>query len=213
MTALLPIAGAYFVLASTTAARAETAPSHCEEAAGLSILPAPYAPWKGAPLHVMFAAEKPLDGELSLIAPDGSVAAKSSDRHDGPPYFWFVEVETPAAGTWHASLTRAGETGDCRTVTRDIAVSDRKPPGPPPAGASMWAIRNSWNRETENLYSAWIEKLFDAPLDATPSWKTWRDVLHDKSRNFMFNYLGLGEDNGVLPVRPDCADFVYFLRA
>jgi len=38
-------------------------------------------------------------------------------------------------------------------------------------------------------------------------------VLRDRSRNFLFNYLGLGEDNVALGLRPDCADFVYFLRA
>ena len=59
---------------------------------------------------------------------------------------------------------------------------------------SVWPLRNTWNRATENLYSAWIEKLFDAPLDATPSWPALHEVLRDRSRNFLFNHLGLGED-------------------
>jgi len=46
---------------------------------------APMAPWKGMPLRVVFTAEKPLDGELSLIGPDGRVMAKSSGRQGGPP--------------------------------------------------------------------------------------------------------------------------------
>jgi hypothetical protein len=37
--------------------------------------------------------------------------------------------------------------------------------------------------------------------------------LRDQSRNMLFNYLGMGEDNVALSLRPDCADFVYFLRA
>ena len=41
-------------------------------------------------MRVIIAAEKPLDGEFSLIAPDGTVAAKSRERHGGPPYFWFA---------------------------------------------------------------------------------------------------------------------------
>ncbi len=52
----------------------------------------------------MVVAEKPLDGALSLIAPDGHVATTSSERHGGAPYSWFAEVATPAAGTWHATL-------------------------------------------------------------------------------------------------------------
>ena len=42
----------------------------CDEF-GLAVLPSPVAPWKGAPLRVFFTVEKPLQGELSLIAPNG----------------------------------------------------------------------------------------------------------------------------------------------
>ena len=38
-------------------------------------------------------------------------------------------------------------------------------------------------------------------------------MLRDRSRNILFNYLGLSEDNLATALRPDCADFVYFLRA
>ena len=66
---------------------------------------------------------------------------------------------------------------------------------------------------TENFYSAWIEKLFDAPFDDAPSWKALHEVLRDRSRNVLFNYLGLREDEIGMIVRPDCADLPYFLRA
>ena len=194
-------------------ARAEGPSGSCEDAAELAVLPSPIAPWKGAPLRVLFAAEKPLEGELSLIAPDGSVAAKSRDRHGGPPYFWFAEVASPAAGTWHATLARDRAPAECSTITREIAVSANKPPAPHATPGSIWPVRNTWNRATENLYSAWIAKLFDAPLDQELSWKSWDEVLRDRSRNLLFNYLGLGEDNLLKGLRPDCADFVYFLRA
>src|SRR5262249_34104321 len=71
----------------------------------------------------------------------------------------------------------------------------------------------TWNRTTENLYSAWVEKLFDAPLDASLSWKALHEVLRDSSRNFLHNHLGLNEDKMGIVIRPDCADFPYFLRA
>jgi hypothetical protein len=38
-------------------------------------------------------------------------------------------------------------------------------------------------------------------------------VLRDRSRNMLFDYLGLGEDETGLAMRPDCADMPYFLRA
>ncbi len=185
----------------------------CEEAAEVAILPSPYAPWKGAPLRVLVAGEHPVGGELTLIAPDGGVAAKSRGHIAGPPSVWFAEVATPAAGAWRAVLTLDSSVGGCSTVTKEIEVSATKPAGPPAAERGLWELRNSWNRETENLYSAWIAKLFDAPLEAEPSWKNWSDVLRDRSRNMLFNHFGQDEDKAVSTVRPDCADFVYFLRA
>jgi hypothetical protein len=204
------IASAFFTFVfSVVDSRAASA--SCEGAAEIAVLPSPIASWKGAPLRILVAAEKPLDGELSLIAPNGGVAAKSQDRQGGPPYFWYAEVASPAAGTWHAMLT--GDQTPAGCATRDIVVSEQKPTAPHASDGGLWPIRNSWNRATENLYSAWIAKLFDAPLDAELSWKAWHEVLRDRSRNFLFNYLGLNEDNVTLSLRPDCADFVYFLRA
>jgi hypothetical protein len=207
------LAGAMFgLLVPAAAARAETSPSSCENALQVAMLPVPLAPWTGAPLRVLVAAEKPLNGALSLIGPDGRVAAKSG-REDGPPSSWYVEVSSPAAGTWRVTLTLDDAPGGCSAITRDIAVSAQKPPPLRATSGSLWPLRNSWNRETENLYSAWIAKLFDGPLDQELSWKTWDGPLHDQSRNILFNYLGLGEDNILKGLRPDCADFVYFLRA
>ncbi len=213
-TACLPLAGALFAFIFLGVdARAQAPSAACEDAAELAVLPSPVAPWKGAPLRVVFAAEKPLDGELSLIAPNGSVAASSRERQGGPPYSWFAEVAAPAAGTWRAQLVRDRAPAECRTIAREIVVHDRQPPRPGAAPGSVWPVRMAWNRASENLYSAWIEKLFDAPLDAAPSWKALHEVLRDRSRNFLFNHLGLGEDQMGMVVRPDCADLPYFLRA
>jgi hypothetical protein len=210
-TALSLAAGAsIFLLFSAASAQAQ---GTCEDAAGLAVMPSPVAPWKGAPLRVIFAAEKPLKGELSLIAPDGSVAAKSAERHSGPPYFWYAEVASPAAGTWHAQLAREAASAECGTIAREIVVRADEPPRPQGTGGSVWPLRNTWNRATENLFSAWIEKLFDDPLDAAPSWPALHEVLRDRSRNVLFNYLGLNEDQMGLVYRPDCADLPYFLRA
>lgn len=207
---LLAVAGVLLVLfCSTLDVRAQASPATCDDAGGLAVLPSPLAPWRGAPLRVVVAAEHAAEGELSLIAPDGKVAASSRVRHGGPPYFWYAEVASPAAGTWHARLARA----ECGTITRDIPVRADKPPAPSATPGSVWPLRATWNRATENLFSAWIEKLFDAPLDATPSWPALHEVLRDRSRNMLFNHLGLGEDEMRIVLRPDCADFPYFLRA
>jgi hypothetical protein len=193
-------------------AQAQSSPGGCD-AADIAFLPSPIAPWKGAPLRVILASEKPLNGEFALIAPDGSVTAKSRVRHGGPPYFWFGEVTSPAAGTWHATLTADNASAGCNAITRDITVRNDQPARPVSSPGSLWPLRNEWNRETEDMYSAWIEKLFDASLDAPPSWKALHEVLRDKSRNMLFNHLGLGEDETGQIFKPDCADMPYFLRA
>ena len=108
---------------------------------------------------------------------------------------------------------RSNAPAECATITREVVVLDKEPPRPRSTEGLVWPIRNSWNRGTENLYAAWIEKLFDAPLDATLSWPALHEVLRDKSRNFLHDHMGLNEDSMKMFIRPDCADLPYFLRA
>jgi hypothetical protein len=191
---------------------ATTSAGACDDAE-VAVLPSPVSPWRGAPLRVVIAVEKPFEGELSLIAPDGSVAARSRERHGGPPYFWLAEVKTPAAGTWRATLSRERGLSPCGAITREIAVRADAPPRPGSVAGSVWPVRAAWSRATENLFSAWIETLFDAPLGEELSWPALHVGLRDRSRNFLFNHLGLGEDEMKMVLRPDCADLPYFLRA
>lgn len=207
------VVASFGLLSSVLDSRAENAAKRCEDRVGLAVLSSPIKPWKGAPLRVVFAAEKAVEGELSLIAPDGTVAARSQRRYGGPPYFWFAEVKSPTVGKWRAKLDLSRASAECDTLTRVVTVRSRRPAPPRATSASVWPLRGRWNRETENLYSAWIEKLFDAPLDAELSWKALHFVLRDESRNVLFNHLGLKEDSKKLILRPDCADLPYFLRA
>src|SRR6202789_1290326 len=105
------------LLTAALASRADAA-SGCADAADVTVLPSPLSPWKGAPLRVMVVWEKPVQGVLSLIAPDGSIAAKSADRLGGSAaYSWVAEVAVPASGTWHATLASA----ECSAIANEIA--------------------------------------------------------------------------------------------
>ncbi len=196
-----------------TAAQAQTAATSCDAPGDIAFMPSPMTPQKGVPLRIVLASEKPFTGELSIVAPDGSVAARSAERHGGPPYFWYAEVATPAAGNWQVKLSRSGVSPDCATITHEVAVRETAGPKLSSAAGSVWPLRANWDRATENLYSAWIEKLFDATLDDPPSWNALHLVLRDKKRNMLFNYLGLGEDEANIVMKADCADMPYFLRA
>lgn len=188
--------------------RAVAGAATCPESLDIAILASPVSPHKGAPLRVVAAAEKATEGELSLIAPDGSVAAKTRERRGGPPYSWILEIDAPAVGKWRAKLALDGSSAEC---SKEIVVKTSGS-AMSAGGKSVWPVRDSWNRGTENLYSAWIEKLFDAPVSEQPSWPALHEVLRDKSRNFLHNHLGSREDEKGMTIKPDCADLPYFLR-
>jgi hypothetical protein len=98
-TAFSLITGASLLALAVGNARAQGSAPPCDAAGETAVLASPWAPWKGAPLGVMLVTEKPIQAELSLTGPDGSVAATSRERHGGPPYFWFTEIKAPAVGS------------------------------------------------------------------------------------------------------------------
>ena len=180
----------------------------------LAVLPSPVTPWKGAPLRVIFAAEKPLDGELSLIAPDGSVAAKSRERHGGPPYFWFAEVTVAGRG----DLARDADARACAGRMRHDHARDRR--ARRPAAAARARRRAASGRcatpgiaRPKTCSPPGSRSCSTTRSTRAPSWPALHEVLRDRSRNVLFNHLGLGEDQMKIVIRPDCADLPYFLRA
>ena len=75
------------------------------------------------------------------------------------------------------------------------------------------AVAENWNRATENLYSAWIEKLFDAPVDVSLSWPALQDVCGTARAISCSIISACGKTKKGFVIRPDCADLPYFLRA
>lgn len=80
----------------------------------------------------------------------------------------------------------------------------------------VWKTTRSWDSGTETIWSAWINALF-RNCDEQASWSALHEVTRNKDRNFLFNYLSMGEDdpegkNQVI-MEPDCADNPFFLRA
>jgi hypothetical protein len=76
---------------------------------------------RARPLRVIFAAEKPLEGELSLIAPDGSVAAKSTAARRSAVFLARRGRFSRRGGL--ADRTRI----ECSTIKREIAVAASQP--------------------------------------------------------------------------------------
>ena len=86
--------------------------------------------------------------------------------------------------------------------------------GPTSLKAAAGKITRSWDNDAETIYSAWINALFQGSDEQT-SWSALHEVTQNKDRNFLYNYLSLGEDNlkNGLIMEPDCADNPFFLRA
>ncbi|HEY8086579.1 MAG TPA: hypothetical protein VIF09_02000, partial [Polyangiaceae bacterium] len=214
-----PIAPIAISAAPQLAAPASTSPpspappaAACGDAGDVLLFASPEHPAKGEPMRVVAVADGLVDASLSLTSPDGATRAVT-ERQGGPPYAWIATVDAAAQGTWRASLVRSAECGSASLAARDVAVGGHHGFVPGTPRTALWFTRAAWTPSFENLYSAWIEHMFDAPLDAQPSWNALHEVLRDPARNFLFDHLGANEDQQGVVVRPDCADLPYFLRA
>ncbi len=83
---------------------------------------------------------------------------------------------------------------------------------PPQLGAPVWQVRNEWSAYWESLYSMFVERLFDYPMDQDLTWNGLHLLLQDPEHNILYDYLGLGEDRRI-KLFPDCAELSYTLRA
>jgi hypothetical protein len=85
-----------------------------------------------------------------------------------------------------------------------------------PPNSVAWKTTRGWDSGMETIYSSWINALFQG-CDEQASWSALHEVTRNKDRNFLYNYLSIGEDdpegkNRVI-MEPDCADNPFFLRA
>jgi hypothetical protein len=85
-----------------------------------------------------------------------------------------------------------------------------------PPNSAAWKTTRGWDSGMETIYSSWINALFQG-CDEQASWSALHEVTQNKDRNFLYNYLSMGEDdpkgkNRVI-MEPDCADNPFYLRA
>jgi len=188
----------------------------CRRDPKLAVMVSPLRATSRDGLRVMVVSERPARGaRLVGRGPSGLLRLKVVTG-GGPPHWWFARIERPEVGRYRFALV--GEDGKALTCVRTRADNaPRKKKVETVSAGPAWSGRRSWNRWAENLYSAWIERLFDAPPDQRPTWRPLHQVLHDPARNALYNHLGADEDgpdqHRAVVARPDCADLPYFLRA
>jgi hypothetical protein len=185
----------------------------CADGADATIWLSPRAPVAGAPLRIFAVAANGDEGELAATGPEGRRVALAVTRRGTTPASLSAELASPRAGRVRVVWTRGARTRACRDV--EVVARAVRAEAPSPKGA--WASTRAWDRRTEDFYAAWLERLFDAPVDGSLEFRPLHQALRDPARNVLAGYLGLAEDDprnrAAVPATPDCADLPYFLRA
>ncbi|MFO0748248.1 MAG: hypothetical protein U1F43_21690 [Myxococcota bacterium] len=188
----------------------------CTDSIEIAIFNAPRRPHVRAPMKVLLVSERELPGVTVVVrapkAPKGSPdEVVAAEPHGGPPWGWIATVPKPTKGIWRVGAIAGGKVVACQEVEVRNGPSGM---GTLEVGTDpWWETRIKWERDTENLYSLWIEHLFDAPVDSDITWNPLAVVLKDQERNLLYDYLGMQEDKDGMRADPDCADFPYTLRA
>jgi len=187
----------------------------CRETADTRIWLSPLAPTAGTPLRILVVSENAQEGDVRIAIKGRADEKLPTSRRGGPPFSFGAELRAPVAGTVRVELVKNGETVACRRIS--VAPKGHTTPAPRHDTPGAWRATQEWTRATENFFSAWIERMFDAPPEASLGFPSLAPVLHDPARNFLWGYLGLREDdpqNRDIPrAVPDCADLPYYLRA
>lgn len=174
----------------------------------LLVLPANPAP--GQPFRILATGGKNIrKAKIIVTGPNGELEVLKSKNGDEMPYWRIDDLHGSPAGHYKASLVVSR-----RQVAR--TEFDIAPAKAISRQGTVWKTTRGWDSDMETIYSAWINALFQG-CDEQTSWNALHEVTQDKNRNFLNNYLSLGEDDpqskNTVIMEPDCADNPFFLRA
>jgi hypothetical protein len=202
-----------------TAIEQDEIDSHDVSQIGTSVLVSPKNPGPGEVFHVLIAGNRDIRKSKILVStPSGTIESLKSREGEGLPFWRIEDFKATSKGKYMVAL----RTGTTTTGYLDFSVSNNRDAAGKDAinrvSASnvVWNTTKGWDASSEALYSAWVNALFyDA--DERSSWAALQEVTQNHDRNFLFNYLSLGEDDpkgkAVVLMQPDCADNPFYLRA
>ncbi len=174
------------------------------------IIVSPGHPSQGEDFRIIAAGSSRLNqATLEVRGSSGILKPAGRESGEGIPGWIIEEYKGTSEGKYQAELTInnkvVGDLGFGITVEKKLI----------PSGI-VWKTIKGWDCRGELLYSAWINSLFHG-CDEQASWTSLNEVTQNRTRNFLYNYLSLDEDNpdGKVKVvmQPDCADNPFFLRA
>jgi hypothetical protein len=181
-----------------------------ESKAVYALLVSPKNPQPGQAFRVMAVGGVNIrKAKIVVSGLSGTIESQKSRNGNGLPFWRIDEFSAGSVGKYKVTLI----TNDKSVTNLEFSVSAGKSSQSP---AVVWKTVHGWASETEALYSAWINAMF---YDATErsSWTALHEVTQNPDRNFLYNYLSLGEDdpagkNKVI-MSPDCADNPFYFRA
>ena len=186
----------------------------CSTPSGTAIWWSPENPTAGDRLRLLAIRETAGEAQLAWAAGKGKARALATVTRGGPPFSFAGEIARAAAGPQRIELRKGNKVLACRMI-KVLPRGARRPVRRP--SDVFWKSERAWDASTEDLYSAWVEMLFDAPPEESLSFRPLEPALRDADRNFLYNHLSLREDDpknrDALPAAPDCADLPYFLRS
>ena len=180
-------------------------PSH---PSNITVFFSPANPLSQGKIRVLVVAEEPISEanfSVRLVGEGSSLSLTRYRQGGGPPFWQWWQGQV----TGKAPLQLEVLDGRKKVVFSQVLTEEKNTITE--AGIFFWEARESWSHSWENLFSAWIEALFqDSGED--DSWPRLDLVLKDEKRNFLYNHLGLFEEGEKLLLEPDCADNPFFLR-
>lgn len=183
----------------------------CKDSSAARIFVSPARPVAGRPMRLIATTAKAVQNPALFVYDSGDALAGSAPhRLGGPPHSIWRRVDAPSAGRYAAVFMDGERVIGCKRVTvRDAALA-QDPQATPEA--PVWTPRWAWEEDTLNLWSAFVEQLFDDPPDDERTWTDLHTLLRNPERNLLHDHLGRGEDEAI-DLIPDCADLPYTLRA
>jgi hypothetical protein len=185
----------------------------CEAGTGVAFLVAPLAPHMGTPLRILATSDAQAPTGIVVLPPHGDAVSLAVEPRLGPPPSALGQIDAPEEGAYRVALHAGTTLLGCTKVT--VTAKAARPPKMA-SSSGGWDVKHNWTPADEGLYAAWVEKLFDAPLTEQPSFHSLDEVTSDPKKNFLHDYLELGEDappSKGMRLRPDCADLPFTLRA
>jgi len=174
----------------------------------ISVFFSPSNPLTQGKIRVLVVADERIsesDVSVRLRGDNHSMDLSLYRQGGGPPFWQWWEGKVDDKVACYLEVLENHK----KVIYSELLKEDKKVKTA--AATSFWEAQEGWTRSWANLYSAWIEALFqDSGED--DSWPRLDLILKDEKKNFLYNHLGLSEDGEKLWLEPDCADNPFFLR-